>query len=73
MISSDLRSQIFEKKKKKNLAARIWAQWAKINPKMKLFCHFLEFGSYVLFEFVYNDSLRQHITSSGSKTLDKNF
>ena len=36
------------------------------------FCHFLEFGSYVFFEIAYDDSPRQCLTSSGSKTHEKN-
>ena len=37
MISSDWRSQIFEKKK---LAARNWAKWAKIRPETSFFAIF---------------------------------
>ena len=34
-------------------------------------CHFLEFGSYVFFEIAYDDSPRQCLTSTGSKTHEK--
>ena len=40
MISSDWRSQIFEKKNKKKLAARIGTKWAKIVPKTRFFAIF---------------------------------
>ena len=36
-----------------------------------VFCHFLEFGSYVFFEIAYDDSPRQCLTSSGKKTHEK--
>ena len=36
-----------------------------------VFCHFLEFGSYVFFEIAYDDSPRQCLTSTGSKTHEK--
>ena len=36
-----------------------------------VFCHFLEFGSYVFFEIAYDDSPRQCLTSTGSETHEK--
>ena len=37
----------------------------------EVFCHFIEFGSYVFLEIVYSDSLRQYLTSSTDKTHEK--
>ena len=70
MISNDQWTQIFEEKK---LAAQIWAKWAKIRLKTKLFCHFLKFGSLVFLETPDNDSLQQCITSSRGKVHGKEF
>ena len=62
MIYSDWRSQIFERKK---MATRILAQ--------QVFRHFLEFGSFVFVEIVYNDSLQQCLTSTRGETYEKRF
>ena len=35
------------------------------------FCYFIELESSVFLEFAYNDSLRQHVTSSRGKTQEK--
>ena len=35
------------------------------------FCYFIELESSVFLEFAYNDSLRQHVTSSRGKTHEK--
>ena len=46
MISSDWRSQIFEKK----LAAQIWAKWTKIRPKTAIsFIIFWDFSTFYQF------------------------
>ena len=37
----------------------------------EVFCHFIEFGSYIFLEVAYNDSLRQSLTSSSGKTYEK--
>ena len=39
----------------------------------EVFCHFLEFESYVFLEIAYDDSLRQFLTSRSGKTHEKNF
>ena len=39
----------------------------------EVFCHFIEFGSYVFLEIVYSDSLWQYLRSSTDKTHEKNF
>ena len=57
---------------RKIFAAQIWAKQAKIRPKIKVFRHFLKFGSLVLLEIAYNDSLQQYLTSSGGRTHEKN-
>ena len=41
--------------------------------KLVFFCHFLKFGSLVLLEIAYNDSLQQCLTSSRGKIHYKNF
>ena len=38
-----------------------------------VFCHFVEFGSYIFLEVTWNDSLRQFLTSSSGKTHEKKF
>ena len=58
---------------KKKLAARIWGEWGKMEPKIRVFCHFLKIGSFVFLEIVYNDSLQQCLTSSRSKIHKKIF
>ena len=65
MISSDWRSQIFEKKQFSSLNL---GKWAKIGPKTSFFCHFLRFGSLVFLEIAYYDNLQQCITSVRGKT-----
>ena len=55
------------------MAARIWAKWAKIGPETRFFCYFLKFGSLVILEIAYNDSLQQCITSSRDKIHKENF
>ena len=55
--------------KKKFLAARIWAQQGQVGSKV--FCYFLEFGSYVFLAIAYNDRFRQFLTSSRGKTHEK--
>ena len=39
----------------------------------EVFCHFLEFESYVFLEIAYDDSLRQFLTSRSGKTHEKIF
>ena len=39
----------------------------------QVFCHFLEFGSYVFLEIESKDSLRQCLTSNRGKTHEKKF
>ena len=55
------------------MAARIWAKWAKIGPETRFFCYFLKFGSLVILEIAYNDSLQQCVTSSRDKIHKENF
>ena len=43
-----------------------------IQSQNEVFRHFLEFGSYVFLEIVYNDSLGQCLTSSRVKIHEKN-
>ena len=65
----------FLKKKKKiggpNLDSTVLNQ-----AQNEIFCHFIEFGSHVLFEIAYNDSLHltisKYLRSSRCKTLEKN-
>ena len=48
---------------KNKLVPRIWPKWAKLGSKTRgFFCHFLKFGSLVLLEIVYNDSLQQSLS-----------
>ena len=51
--------------KEKKMATRILAQ--------QVFRHFLEFGSLVFVEIVYNDSLQQCLTSTRGETYEKRF
>ena len=44
---------------KNEMAARIWAKWAKFWPETRFFCYFLKFGSLVFLEMACNDSLQQ--------------
>ena len=44
---------------KNEMAARIWAKWAKFWPETRFFCYFLKFCSLVFLEVAYNDSLQQ--------------
>ena len=62
MISSDWRSQVFEKK---NCGLN--------QAQNEVFGHFFEFGLLVFLEIAYNDSLQQCITSSRNKTHEKKF
>ena len=39
----------------------------------EVFCHFLEFGSYVFLEIAYNDSLLQCLASGRGKTHEYSF
>ena len=66
-MSSERRSQIFEKKK---LATEFGTNGPKSGPKLA-FYHFLKFGSIVFLEFTYSDSLQQCLTSSRSKIYKK--
>ena len=56
---------------KKTLAARIWRGQNRVQNY--IFCHFLKFGSLVVLEIAYSDSLQQCITSSKDKTYEKKF
>ena len=70
MISSDWRSQIFEKKNKTcgpNLGLTGLNQ-----EENEVFRYFLEFGSVGFLEIAYNGSLQQFLTSSRSKIHEKN-
>ena len=49
MISSDWRSQNFEKKKIKKIGGPNLGKWTKIGSEARFFCHFLNFGSLVFF------------------------
>ena len=70
VLSSDWRSQIFEKKKNFFFATQIWAQ-----AQNEIFRHFLEFGSgsLVFLEIGYNYSLQQWLTSTRGLTQWKKF
>ena len=69
MISSTDKVRFFKKKKKigsPNLGP------VSLNQAQKeVFCHFIEFGSYVFLAIAYNDSLRQCLTSSRGKIQGK--
>ena len=58
---------------KKNFGAQIWGKWAKIEPEIRFFPHFLKFGSLVFLEIACNDSLQQCLTSSRGITYEKKF
>ena len=68
MISIDLQSQNFEKK---NGGSTESGPNGHKSGQNVVFCHFLEFGSYVFFEIAYDDSPQQCLTSTGSKTHEK--
>ena len=70
MISSDWRSQSFEKK---SLAARLWVKWVKIGPETRFFCHFIKFGSLVVLEVAFNNNWRQCLRSIRGKIFEKMF
>ena len=65
MISSDWRSQIFEKKKK--IGNPNLDQTGQKRTLHEVFFHFLKFDSLVFLEIAYNDCLQQCLTSAGSK------
>ena len=67
MISSDLRSQTL----KKNGGPTEFGSNGHKSGQDKVFCYFLEFGSYVFLETAYSDSPWQCLTSSGGKTDEK--
>ena len=48
-------------------------KWAKMGPKIKFFCHFFKFGSFIFQEIKYDNSLKHCPTTSGGKTYEKNF
>ena len=62
MISSDRRSQVFEKKK---------LCWPEFGPNG--FFRFLLSLDHFFLEIAYDDSLRQYLTSSRGKTHEKKF
>ena len=69
MISSDTRSQIFEKK---NCGPNLGK--TGLNQALnEAFCYFLEFGSLIFFDIAYSNSLQQFLTFSRDKTHEKNF
>ena len=69
MASSTLRSQIFERKKNgENLSTTSLNQ-----AQNEAFCLFLEFGLYFFFEIAYNNSLRECLKPSSTKTHGKDF
>ena len=45
----------------------------ELDPKLLCFCNFLKFGSLVIFEIAYHDSLQQCITSNRIKINEKSF
>ena len=70
MISSDWRRQIFGKKIR-------WLKFGSNGSKKKqtqneVFCHFIEFGSYVFPKITYNDSFWQCLASGTGKIYEKN-
>ena len=69
MISSDWRSQVFEKK---NCGLNLGLTGLN-QAQNEVFGHFFEFGLLVFLEIAYNDSLQQCITSSRNKTHEKKF
>ena len=70
MISSDWRSQIFEKKKKKIRGSNLGSKGLN-QTQNEVFRYFLEFGWLVFHEIAYNYSLEQCLTSSSGKTHKK--
>ena len=69
MISSDWRSQMFEKK----VGGPNFGQVDQNRARNWISCDFLKFGSVVFLEIAYNDSLQQFLTFSRSKICEKFF